>query len=136
MENYFEENITSDFKDKVINRSVNGIYVYDLAKGTNIYINDRYTQLTGYTLEDLNAKSNEEFFQLFHPDEHAAISQHMNDVLASEVEEVIEIEYRFKKADGLWMWCFSRDAVFDRDTEGSPTQFMGTFVDITKTQNL
>ena len=127
-----EKIITEDFKDKVLDRSVNGIYVYDLIKGTNIYINQQYTNLTGYTLDSLYALTDEEFFSLFHPNDQDAISEHMNKVISSQLEEIIEVEYRFKKADGQWMWCFSRDSVFTRDNKGTPTQFMGTFIDISE----
>ena len=132
MQKSFEEHINEAFKDKILNRSVNGIYVYDLIRGTNIYINQQYTHLTGYTLDGINSMTNEEFFALFHPDDQAAIAEHMEEVLRSEPEEVIEIEYRFQKSNGEWMWCYSKDAIFFRDDEGSPTQFMGSFVDITR----
>lgn len=132
MQKPVENKLTEAFKDKVLDRSVNGIYVYDLVKGTNIYINKQYTNLTGYTLEAINSMTSEEFFALFHPADQAAISQHMNLVVSSEIEEIREIEYRFKKADGQWIWCFSRDSVFTINREGAPTEFMGTFIDITK----
>ncbi len=124
--------INEEFKDKVLELSVSGIYVYDLLLGLNIYINQQYTNLTGYTIDDINQMSKEAFFSLFHPDEQQEISQHMEEVVASDPDQVIEIEYRFKKADGCWMWCLSRDAVFERDVNGETTKFIGTFVDITE----
>ena len=51
-----------DFKERILDLSVNGIYVYDLIKGVNIYINKQYTNLTGYTLDDINNMSQEGFF--------------------------------------------------------------------------
>lgn len=46
--------------------------------------------------------------------------------------EVLEIEYRFKTADGRWIWCLSRDSVFSRDPDGSVRQCIGAFLDITE----
>ncbi len=123
------------FLNKVLNLSVAGIYVYDLVQGHNVYINEQYTNLTGYTLNDINSMSQEEFFNLFHPDDQPAIHQHMQDVVNSTTGDVIEIIYRFKKADGSWIWCLSRDAIFSTDEEKKPTQFMGTFIDITTQKN-
>jgi two-component system, chemotaxis family, CheB/CheR fusion protein len=59
--------LPSDFIERILDLSVNGIYIYDLIKGANIYINQQYTELTGYTLDDINAMSEQEFFSLFHP---------------------------------------------------------------------
>lgn len=131
------ENInSSEFKDRVLDLSVNGIYVYDLIKGTNVYINKQYTELTGYTLGEINSFSKEEFFALFHEDDHELIVKHMQEVVELELGEVSEVEYRFKKADGSWMWCLSRDAIFSKNKDGVNTQFMGTFIDITDRKNL
>lgn len=124
------------FRDKVLDLSVNGIYVYDLTKGINVYVNQQYTSLTGYSLNELNEMTQEQFFGLFHPDEQEMIAKHMEEVVSSELGQVIEIEYRFKKADGSWMWCLSRDAIFDRDKDEMPTQFMGTFIDITARKSI
>ena len=120
------------FKDKILNHSFNGVYVYDLDKGLNVYINDQYTKLTGYSLEDINSLSKEEFFELFHPDDQALIGSHTQKVINSKPGEVIEVAYRFKKADGDWMWCLSKDAIFDTGQNNKVSQFIGSFIDITK----
>ena len=73
----------------------------------------------------------EEFYSLFHEDDQQAISEHMDKVVKSKQGEIMEVIYRFRKSNGEWMWCHSRDAVFNRD-DGKPTQFMGTFWDITR----
>ena len=43
------------FLERLIHSSLNGVYIYNLREGTNTFVNDRYTQLTGFTLDDLNA---------------------------------------------------------------------------------
>ncbi|MFT6166660.1 MAG: PAS domain S-box-containing protein [Vicingaceae bacterium] len=120
------------FGDKILDLSINGIYVYDLKTGRNIYINKRYTELTGHTLESLNALSQEAFMELFHPDDQHAILAHMGEVIGSKDGKPIEINYRFRKTDGTWLWCRSRDSVFDVNQVGDATQFMGSFVDSTE----
>jgi two-component sensor histidine kinase len=55
----------------------------------------------------------------------------MGEVIGLQLGNVSEIEYRFKKSNGEWMWCLSRDAVFNKNENGETTQFMGTFIDIT-----
>jgi PAS domain S-box-containing protein len=120
------------FLGKVLETSLNGLYIYDVKRRTNLFINRQYTRLTGYTLDDINAMSGPEFFALFHPEDAARVAGHMARVTTAEDGQELEVEYRFRTADGRWIWCLSRDTVFARDADGSVTQFIGTFLDITQ----
>ncbi len=120
------------FLNRVIESSLNGIYIYDLDEQNNVYINPQYTQLTGHTLDSLHAMSDEEFLELFHPDDLQAVFDHMGEITQASPGQVFEIEYRFKTADGRWIWCLSKDAIFLRDDDGRVKQFIGTFLDITE----
>ena len=120
------------FMRRIVDSSLNGIYVYDIRHGVNEFVNPRYTQLTGYTLEELNQMSKNQFFDLFHPEDQAPVAEHMREVTAADDGEILEIEYRFKAKDGHWIWCLSWDAVFEREEDGRARQFIGTFLDITE----
>ena len=120
------------FRDKIIEASLNGIYIYDLEKGNNVYQNKQYATLTGHTLESLNAMSPDEFFELFHPDDRELVGTHLAAVAEAEDGEILELEYQFKTADGRWIRCLSCHAVFERDEKGEVRQMIGTFLDITK----
>ena len=120
------------FLDRILDDSLCGIYLYNLVEGTNEYINHRYTHITGWTLDEINAFSYEEFSQLFHPDDREDVFDHMNEVVAIENQSPIDIEYRFKTKSGQWIWCLSRDAVFERSKDGIVTRLIGTFLDITE----
>ena len=119
------------FAQTVLDASLNGIYVHDLACGRNIFINAQYTQLTGYTSDDLAGLDGSQFFELFHPDDRSAVTAHMAKLMQGG-DTMLEIEYRFRTRDGRWIWCLSRDRVFTRSAEGKVTQFIGTFIDITE----
>jgi len=123
---------SESFSKKVLLSSLNGIYVYDLQQGTHVFINPEYTKLTGYTLNDLMAMSGAEFFALFHPEDQPRVAAHMQRVLGAEDGEILEIDYRFKAADGRWIWCLSRDTILEREADGSVRQLIGTFLDISK----
>jgi PAS domain S-box-containing protein len=123
---------SKEFADKVLSSSLNGIYIYDLEKGVNAFINSSYTRLTGYTLEEINALSKDEFFALFHVEDQPRIAAHMRGIQDASDQEVLEVEYRFKSKSGQWRWYLSRDAVFLRGDDGAVRQFIGTFVDLTE----
>lgn len=118
------------FLKKLSLTSMAGVYIYDLKEKKNSYINKRYTEITGFTLEDINSMKDEEFIELFHPEDVNAVLSHMQEVKSSTDDGFIEIEYRFKKKDGGWVWCLSYDTPFERDEDGSIKSFMGSFIDI------
>jgi PAS domain S-box-containing protein len=45
---------------------------------------------------------------------------------------MLELEYRFHRADGQSILCLCRDTVFERNPEGAVAQILGTVVDITE----
>lgn len=117
------------FLKNVVDLSISGLYIFNLKTNANTFINNQYTRITGYTLEDLRSKS--DLMQYFHPDEQQLISDHIERVLVSREGEVQELEYRFKHKNGRWIWCQSFDAVFARDEDGKPIEMIGTFIDVT-----
>ncbi len=116
------------FSQKISDTSPTGIYIYDLIKGTNIYMNKYYTEILDYTIDEINSMKPEEFMLLFHPDDKEKVIQHMQ--LISEGYQD-KIEYRFKHKNGCWVWCYSIDAPFEKDDKGNVISFMGSFWDIT-----
>jgi PAS domain S-box-containing protein len=120
----------ADLVRRVLDASLNGVYVHDLKQGVNTFINAQYTRLTGYDLPRLAAMDAAAFFALFHPEDQGRVSTHMAGLRDAGDGEVLEIEYRFRRADGTWIWCLSRDAVFERDADGSVRSVIGTFLDV------
>ncbi len=122
--------VTSDFARKALDASLNGLYVHDIRTGANTFINAQYTRLTGYELARLRAMAGGEFSSLFHPGDQPRILAHLEAMRRAADGEVLEVEYRFRRADGAWIWCLSRDTVCERDPDGSVRTIIGTFLDI------
>ena len=122
----------TDYLKKVINRSINGLYLYDFDNFINTYVNEEYTHITGYTLDDLlDIAKSDKFLELFHSDDLDSVLEHMSDVQNSKEGEVFSLQYRFKNKNGGWVWCLSRDSVFSFHEDGRPKEMLGTFIDIT-----
>lgn len=124
------------FIDRTVNSSLAGIYIYNIHQGINEFINKTYTDITGYTIGDLNKFIPEEFAELFHKDDRDQVFNHMSEVENAVDESYFEIEYRFKKKAGGWVWCLSRDKIFTWHKNNKAKSFTGTFIDITKIKNL
>jgi PAS domain S-box-containing protein len=119
------------FTERVLMSSLAGLYIHDLKRGMNTFVNPEYTRITGYKLEDINSMTAEEFCALFHEEDRARVAAHMKVLSQAGDGEVLEVEYRFRTSDSRWIWCLSRDAAFLRDEDGSVRQFVGTFLDLT-----
>ncbi len=119
------------FARKVLDALLNGIYIVDYRTFRILYVNTAYTRLTGYTLERLQSLSAEQTANLFHPEEQHLFWEGTAHVAGMSDEDVHEVEYRFHKADGTWIWCVSRHQVFSRYEDGSVKEYIGSFVDIT-----
>ncbi|PCK33663.1 PAS domain-containing sensor histidine kinase [Pseudoalteromonas piscicida] len=117
------------FLQRMIDSAVCGLYLFDLKNHKNTRINKRYTQLLGYTMDELESCNLD---TCFHESERALVFEHLDEVRASEDGVLIPIKYRFKHKNGHWVWCYSVDTVITRDKNGDPELMLGTFVDMTE----
>lgn len=113
-----------------LGESMYGVYVHDRDRGINIHVNSEYTRLTGYTTEDFARMGAEGFLELFHPEDRDRVLEHMKGPSPEGDRQVAEVEYRFRRADGAWIWCLSRDSLMDR-REGTGSLLVGSLLDIT-----
>ncbi|WP_125779467.1 PAS domain-containing protein [Pseudoalteromonas rubra] len=124
---------SQQFLQRIIDSAVCGLYLFDLKQQTNVKINHRYTQLLGYTLQELESLN---MMNLFHPEERPLLEAHTQEVASSQDDALIPLKYRFKHKQGHWVWCYSLDTIVTRDETGAPELMLGTFVDITEQTNL
>lgn len=115
---------------RMLDASQNGLYVHDLKAGVHVYINAQYTRLTGYSLEELAARGSAGFYDLFPSEDRLRLRRYAADLAQAGDGDRFEIEYRFLRRDGVWIWCLSSDAVLERDPDGSVRSTVGTFLDI------
>jgi len=93
--------------------------------GFHTYFNQRWTDFTGYTLED--SVGPDMWNNLLHPDDRQRARQVWGHSL--ETGEFYEIEYRFKSKDGSYRW-FLGQAQPQFNEDGSIKQWYGTCTDI------
>jgi len=120
------------FISRVMNASINALYIRNVASGRNEFMNAQYFHLTGWTLEEIKRMDKEQFDALVHSEDQNRVFEHMQAVAGSTDGEILEVEYRFQTKEGGWLWCRSWDAVFERDQEGEAKRILGTFLDITE----
>ncbi|MDZ8079473.1 MAG: PAS domain S-box protein [Nostoc sp. SerVER01] len=121
---------SQDFLQKVANTVPHILYLFDLLQGTSIYLNQQSVTVLGYSPEEICQADPQWFMNCFHPDD-----QHLCYDLPSRFanlrdNEVLSTEYRFRHKNGEWRWLNTREVVFARDANGTPTQILGSVEDI------
>ncbi len=105
-----------------------GIWDWDLTSD-KVYYDPRYYQMAGY---DINAFPHrlEEFKNRVHRDDVEKVFTQAKKHINGEIER-FDVEFRFKKSDGEYMWVKGRGRIVERDEDGKPIRFVGTHADIT-----
>jgi len=124
------------FVNRITEVTPNFLYIYDLLANRNVYVNRSLFETLGYTPAQIQAMGVNLFPTICHPEDlplvYASISKchHLND------NEVIELEYRIKDAQGRWRWLYTRDLVFSRTPDGRVQQILGTSYDISEQKEI
>lgn len=101
-----------------------GIFRTD-AEGQCLYVNERWSQISGLTMEDATGAG---WAKSLHPDDRALISAQWTE--AVQTNRSFEAEYRFVNGDGQVTWVVGQ-AVTQRDDQGNVSGYIGTITDIT-----
>jgi diguanylate cyclase (GGDEF)-like protein/PAS domain S-box-containing protein len=120
------------FIQGIIDASTNILYVDSFADGSNFYISRWIQNVLGYEPHEVQQLGPQYLEQLVHADEKKHMAAERHKLAALNDGEVVENEYRFRHRQGNWRWLLCRETVFQRDSEGQPTQVFGTATDITK----
>lgn len=91
-----------------------------------LYVNERWCEIAGLTLEESLAKG---WVSAIHPDDRDQVFNEWH--LAVQNSLPFRLEYRFQRPDGVITFVFGQ-AVAQRNPQGELTGFVGTITDITQ----
>ena len=93
--------------------------------------NERWAQIVGYELAELEPVSIQTWVRFTHPDDlrrsNEALRQHFDGKTPT-----YECEARMRHKDGHWVWVLDRGKVLRWDDDGKPLWMAGTHMDITE----
>lgn len=118
------------FNKKVLKVDPSGIFIYNVVKEENEFVNEAFTKILGWTSNSINEESPDNF-ELIHPEDRDKVKKLLEQMLQEKSQNVYKLEYRIKCKDGSYRWVESHNSVFDTDEDGNVTKVMGTFNDIT-----
>jgi len=116
--------------DEIIRSTNVGTWEWNVQSG-DIQLNDRWAEIIGYRLGELQPVSEDTWRRLCHPDDLARVKATREEVFQGE-RAFFECEMRMRHKDGHWVWVLSCGSVVERAAEGTPLRMSGTHLDITE----
>lgn len=106
-----------------------GYWDWNIEAG-KVYRNERWAEMLGYTLEEIEL-SVKQWTDLHHPDDREAAWRSIQDHLDGKTP-AHRMEYRMRTKDGQYKWILDQAKVVKRDAQGKPLRMSGTHTDITE----
>jgi PAS domain S-box-containing protein len=100
-------------------------------KTGEITFNNRWAEILGYTLDELQLPTMETMRLLIHPDDFPKTESALHLHFCKSVP-YYDIEYRMKHKDGHWVWVHDRGKVIQWTSDDEPQIMSGTHLDISK----
>ena len=99
-------------------------------KTNELIVNEKWANIVGYTLKELEPVSIETFINLTHPDDGESTLELAKRYLSGEINEY-KTEVRFKHKNGSWRWVTALGKIASRTESGEVEWFIGYHLDIT-----
>jgi len=120
----FEKQISHKLVESIMNLMPISVYINNLSPFKPHWISGRLFEDTGYTKEEWENFTSEEFFTLFEWPSYQYYVDSYQRVMSASDGEIFESEYRMRCKNGSWIDVFSRGVVFNRDNSGKPKQLL------------
>ncbi|MBW0147817.1 PAS domain-containing protein [Marinobacter arenosus] len=106
-----------------------GTWEWNVQTGETVF-NERWAQICGYRLEELEPVSIQTWLNLAHPQDLQKSERLLAAHFAGELDEY-DYRCRMQHKDGHWVWVHDRGKVFDWTSNGEPLRMYGTHADVT-----
>jgi len=116
--------------ERIANASPHLWYIYDHIEKRNVYANRELAAVLGYTPEYMQTMGSALLPSIVHPDDLATFPLHLKKWETATDDDILDIEYRIKNAQGEWRTLLTLETVFERTSDGKVKQVIGTSTDI------
>ena len=101
------------------------LYFYNIAAGTDTFLNDHLSQALGHSLAALAQLKPWALEALLHPYDKASLQPHLARLRQGAVGTSEQLEVRLRDADNNWHWFKVQHTVFMCDAQGQATHLLG-----------
>jgi len=119
-----------DQYSNVIDGANVGTWIWHVQENT-ISVNEKWAEILGYTIQELQPISFDTWDDNIHPDDYA-LSQQMIQEVFSGARKTYSFDVRMKCKDGSWLWIHDQGKVITWNEEGKPLLMTGTHTNINK----
>jgi len=106
-----------------------GTWEWNVQSGKTVF-NDRWAQIVGYSLDDLQPTSIETWNSLVHPDDLKKSREQLERHFSRETAH-FDCEFRMRHKEGHWVWVHGRGQVLTWTDDDRPLMMYGIHTDIT-----
>ena len=99
-----------------------------------VIINERWAEISGYSLSELIPLSFLAWQQYIHPQDVVLSQQILTEHWSGKVDRYV-VELRIRHKLGHWVWVLCSGRVVKRDINGKPKQMIGTYIDISESKS-
>ena len=114
----------------VLESSQLGLWDWNMVTGEAVF-DERWAQIVGYQLEDLDPVSIQTWTRLSHPDDLAESDRAIEDHVKG-LNPFYDAELRMRHRDGHWVWVHDRGKVVEWTADGQPLRMTGTHEDVSQ----
>ncbi len=125
---------TTTLLRRMAENSLSILYVRDHQKGIFIHLTGQTEPATGYGRDALSAMGLHGIRNRIHPADLSIFEQKLRLSISLPDDVSQSVEFRFLHHDGTWRWLQATEAVFARDSDGTPIQIIGNVQDISESQ--
>ena len=119
--------------NSIIDATRVGTWEWNIQTG-EITVSERWAEMLGYTLSELDPLSFDKVFSLIVPADAQIINEKIDACLNKE-SDYYEGDFRFLHKNGHPVWIHDRGQVISWSTDGQPVQMAGTHTDFTERKN-
>ncbi len=120
------------FVESLAENSTSIIYVYDLERTSNIYVNHGIEEFLGHDLDTIHRMKEFFLFAYVHPDDTGDVAAALDRLREAGDGDVVEFEIQVQNVVGEWSWYWNKARVFKRTGAGEVLQILGTAQDVTQ----
>lgn len=118
------------FSQNITDKIPNIVYVHDLRKRRNIYINRSVALQLGYPPEVLTDEDDDFLEKVIHPDDYGMFDNFYASANLDDPDLIFHFEYRMKTFAGEWRWFKGYERVWEHQN-GKINMLIGSVLDIT-----
>ncbi len=110
-----------------------GVWDWNIKKRSAI-LDERWEEISGYTLSELEPVDIEIWNKLVHPDDIEELGLLLEEHYLCKTD-YFKYETRIKHKNDEWVWVLIRGKVIERQNDNKPIRMVGVIIDITERKN-